>query len=248
MDEKLLILAGIVLVSFTVQALSGFGSIIIAVTLGSHFFPIQTLVPVLVPLDLVLNGYITLRYHNRVDAPLLLKKIFPFMGAGLAVGLLLMNRLPALTLKIIFGVFVVLLSIGELVAYLRKGPGRGITPAGTALLLIIGGMAQGVFASGGPPVVYALGRTVRDKGIFRSTLSCLWLTADAILMVNFFVLGRFNEFTLRHSALLLAPVVLGMAIGDRLHHRINEDYFRIIIYCLLLIAGISILLSIPGGG
>lgn len=245
MDEKIAILAGIVLVSFTVQALTGFGSIIIAVTLGSHFLPIDVLLPILVPLDLLLNGYITARYWKKVDMPLLMKKVFPFMGAGLAAGIIFINKLSEITLKLVFGVFIVLLSSWELINSYRKRAPRNITQGETALFLLIGGLAQGVFASGGPPVVYALGRTIRDRGIFRSTLSCLWLIANAILTVDYFVTGRLTLTTTRQSLLLLLPVLAGIIIGDRFHHRVNEKHFRIIVYCLLLVAGVSILLSIP---
>ncbi len=38
--------------------MSGFGSMILALTLGVHLYPIEVLLPVLVPLDLLVNLYI----------------------------------------------------------------------------------------------------------------------------------------------------------------------------------------------
>ena len=58
MNSNLVWLALIVLISYSIQAMSGFGSTILALTLGVHLYPIEVLLPVLVPLDLLVNLYI----------------------------------------------------------------------------------------------------------------------------------------------------------------------------------------------
>ena len=58
MDSNIVGLALIVLISYSIQAMSGFGSTILALTLGVHLYPIEVLLPVLVPLDLLVNLYI----------------------------------------------------------------------------------------------------------------------------------------------------------------------------------------------
>ena len=62
MDLKFIYLSVIVLIANTVEAISGFGSTIISITLGSNFYPINTLLPVLVPLNLLLSFYIVFKY------------------------------------------------------------------------------------------------------------------------------------------------------------------------------------------
>jgi hypothetical protein len=47
MDGNLIWLSIIVLISYTTQAMSGFGSTILALTLGVHLYPINVLLPVL---------------------------------------------------------------------------------------------------------------------------------------------------------------------------------------------------------
>ena len=83
MDDSFLWLAGFVLLSFTTQAMSGFGSVIIAVTLGSRFYPIEVLLPVVVPLDVLINAYIVTRTRAHVDRAVLFREIVPFMAVGL---------------------------------------------------------------------------------------------------------------------------------------------------------------------
>ena len=57
MDSNIVWLALIVLISYSIQAMSGFGSTILALTLGVHLYPIEVLLPALVPLDLLVNLY-----------------------------------------------------------------------------------------------------------------------------------------------------------------------------------------------
>ena len=57
MDSNLIVRALIVLISYTTQAMSGFGSTILALTLGLHLYPINVLLPVLVPLDMIVYLY-----------------------------------------------------------------------------------------------------------------------------------------------------------------------------------------------
>jgi hypothetical protein len=57
MDSNLIWLAVIVLISYSTQAMSGFGSTILALTLGVHLYPMGVLLPVLVALDLLVNLY-----------------------------------------------------------------------------------------------------------------------------------------------------------------------------------------------
>jgi len=247
MDGNLIVLMGIVLLSFTSQALSGFGSIIIAVTLGSYLYPIETLLPILVPLDVIINGYLVTRYHSKVDVGFLVRKIFPTMSIGFIAGVILFSLLESSLLKGMFGVFVVVISARELFLTIRDSGVREISATARAIYLILGGFIQGVFASGGPPVVYAVSRSIRDKTIFRSTLAAVWLSINSVLIVVYVATGRMTIETVKHSAVLLPMVVLGIIIGELLHRYINERHFRVVIFSILIVAGLSILLQLIGG-
>jgi uncharacterized protein len=83
-----LFLAAIAFFSYAAQSISGFGSTVVAVTLGAHFFPLPVLIPSLVFLDMLLNGYLTYRYAGHIQHRLLWTRIIPFMAAGVAAGLI----------------------------------------------------------------------------------------------------------------------------------------------------------------
>ncbi|MBN2223619.1 MAG: TSUP family transporter [Deltaproteobacteria bacterium] len=106
---------------------------------------------------------------------------------------------------------------------------------------------QGVFASGGPPVVYAVSRSIRDKTVFRSTLAAVWLSINSVLIATYVITHRMTVETIKHSAVMLPMVVLGIVIGEVLHRYINEKHFRIAIFCILIVAGLSILFQLMRG-
>ncbi|MBZ0252829.1 MAG: TSUP family transporter, partial [Candidatus Methylomirabilis sp.] len=114
MEPAFLLFAAIVLLAFTTLAMTGFGSIVISVALGAHLYPIDDLVPLLVPLDVILTGSVALRNRTGVDWPLLARKIGPAMAAGLVVGMVIARAAPGDALRMAFGALLILLSAREL--------------------------------------------------------------------------------------------------------------------------------------
>ena len=89
-------------------------------------------------------------------------------------------------------------------------------------------------------MVYAVSRLNLAKGNFRSTLSALWLLTNGILTLSYLATGLLTWNNLRFWAWLAPAVVIGTVIGERLHDRVNEHHFRIIVFAILLVAGVSV--------
>ena len=243
MDTHILLLTLIVFVAYVTQATTGFGSIIISVTLGSHLYPIEFLLPTLVPADLLVNLYIVGKYRKDVDRVLLTRRILPLMGVGLFVGIGIFQFVHGELLKKIFGLVVTLLCSRELYGLLRNpGTARPLSRVKYAASVLAAGITQGLFASGGPLAVYAVSRLGLRKGNFRSTLSALWLLTNGVLTLSYLATGLLTGKNLRFWALLAPTIVVGTLIGERLHNRVNEDLFRIVVFGILLVAGLSIVI------
>lgn len=241
MDTSILFLTLIVLAAYITQAMTGFGSIIIAVTLGSHLYPIEFLLPTLVPADLLVNIYIVGKYRQGVNRGLLFRRILPLMGAGLLVGIGIFQLVHGVLLKKTFGLAVTLLCSRELYGLLRSpGRAKALTRLQYAASVFAAGITQGLFASGGPLVVYAVSRLNLGKGNFRSTLSALWLLTNGILTLSYLATGLLTWANLRFWAWLAPAVVIGTIVGERLHDRVNEHHFRVIVFAILLLAGVSV--------
>ena len=159
MDSNLIWLTLIVFVSYTTQAMSGFGSTILALTLGVHFYPMAALLPVLVALDLLVNLYIVTRHYKHIKQSLLIRQIMPAMGFGLLAGLLIFQFIHGAVLEKIFGFLVIALSIREL--YRLQGSKKDhcvLSSLKSSLYMIGAGFIHGIYASGGPLLIYAVGK------------------------------------------------------------------------------------------
>src|SRR5690606_37702489 len=70
------ILLGVfILFAYTAEAVTGFGSIVIALSLGALLFPIDWLQTILVPLNIAMTGFLAWRHRRHVDRRLLLRLV-----------------------------------------------------------------------------------------------------------------------------------------------------------------------------
>ena len=241
MDTSVLCLAFIVLVAYTTQAMTGFGSVIIAVTLGSHLYPIEFLLATIVPIDLLVNVYIVVKYRKDVNRDLLFRRILPLMVAGVLIGIGIFQFVHGPLLKKTFGLVVTVLCSRELYSLLRSpGTQKALSRQKYAASVFAAGITQGLFASGGPLLVFAVGRLGLQKGSFRSTLSALWLLTNSVLTLSYLASGLVTGANLKFWAWLAPTIVFGTVIGESLHDRVNEHHFRIAVFAILLAAGLSI--------
>lgn len=243
-DPRFLALAAIVAGAFAVEATTGFGATVIALTLAVHLYPLDALIPVLVPFGLALSAAMVWRQHAHADLALLARRILPLMGLGLALGFAAFARLSSDGLRRAFGVFVVVLAAAELWRMRRPAPaGERPLPAPAMHAALLGaGVIHGVFASGGPLLVYALGRSGLEKRTFRATLACVWLVMGTALTAAYAASGRLGRESLIASAALLPALAVALPIGEWAHQRLDETRFRRLVFALLLAAGATSLL------
>jgi uncharacterized membrane protein YfcA len=235
--------AAVVALAFSVEATAGFGATMIAVALGVHLFPLGKLLPVFVPLNILVSSWLAIRGRRFVDRRLLLVRILPRMGLGLAVGLLIFESAPHDLLRRVFGVFVVLLASLELLRIARgHQDDPGVTPRAAPAALVGAGVIHGMFSTGGPLVVWALGRSLTGKRAFRATLACVWLVLASCLTLAYATNDRIDTGTLSATAALVPVLAVALSIGEWAHHRLDERRFRLVVYVLLLGAGASSLL------
>jgi uncharacterized membrane protein YfcA len=241
-DAQFLVLAGVVLLAFATEAATGFGGAIIAITLGVRLYSMHRLLPILVPLNLVLSSYIVWRHHALAARRLLLDQILPLMGVGLVVGVVLFQDLSARALKTVFGAFVVGVAVHGLVSRRKVGqaPQSPLSPVARTTGLLAAGLVHGIFASGGPLLVYVLSRANLDKRSFRSTLATVWLVLNLALTVVYILTARLDRTALPFITVLVPAVLLSIAAGEWAHHRLNEEHFRVAVLVLLVVAGLTI--------
>jgi uncharacterized membrane protein YfcA len=240
-DPRFWALVVIVGGAFTVEAAMGFGATVLAVTLGVHLFPLDQLLPVIVPLGLFLSATIAWRERAHIDWPLLLGRILPLMGVGLLAGILIFERASNEALRRVFGLFVVVLSSLELWRRWAapQRPPEPLPPLRTGVTILGAGVIHGLYSSGGPLLVYALGKAQLPKRRFRATLSSVWLVMGSALSLAYLLNGHLDSGTMTATLALLPVLGIALLAGNWLHHRLDEERFRVLVYGLLLVAGLT---------
>ncbi|NQD93023.1 sulfite exporter TauE/SafE family protein [Pseudomonas sp. CrR25] len=240
MEAAWLALGVFILLAYTLEAITGFGSIVIALSLGALLLPIEQLLPVLVPLNVGMTGYLSVRYRRLIDRPLLVGMILPGMLLGTLLGYVLLPWLDAALAKRAFALLVLWFAARELWRLRRGTPAPPRPPWLGRLISLAAGLCHGLFASGGPLLVYALSGSALDKARLRATLVSVWFCLNGLLTLAFLLDGRLLPPLPR--VLAYAPLLLvGIWLGEHLHRRVAERQFRIAIYLLLLATGALLL-------
>lgn len=239
-DPHFWLLAAIVAGAFAVEATTGFGATILIVTLGAHLFPIAALLPVIVPLGLLLSLSIAWRGRASVDRAFVARRILPLMAIGLGIGLAIFEQASNDGLRRAFGWFVVAVAASELWRMRRQtGAVQPLSAGATRAALLGAGVIHGLFSSGGPLLVYALGRQPIEKSVFRATLSTVFVVLATALTTAYTIQGRVGRETLAATGALVPVLAVASAAGEWAHRRIDEAHFRVLVYGLLVVAGLS---------
>lgn len=242
-DPSLLALLLVIAAAYTCATALGFGANVLSVALGAHLMPVDELLPAILPTSLALSGWIAWRQRGRIATRVLSHEVLPPALLGFPLGLLLFESADTALLQRLLGGVVIGLALLEL---LRRTPGLAESrrPMGRGAargLLVAGGFVQGLFASGGPLVVAVLSRRILDKGAFRATLCTLWVLLNSVLLVSYVLTARVHAESLRITAWAVAPMLVGLVLGQRLHDNLDIATFRRAVQLVLLASGAMLL-------
>lgn len=243
----------IVLLGNFQQGVTGFGSNVLALPFVILLLGLHRAVPLLVVQAWVLAALMVWESHRHIDWRQC-GKILLLGAAGQPVGLWLAGTLPEHALRWALVAFMSGVGAEGLVREGRRASadapdaervGADAPDAPTAvrsparwftLLVPVGGIMNGAFGTGGPPIVVYADRAMRDKSVFRATLSMVWLVLDTILVAVFIATGRLDQTQLWLNLLCLPATLAGMWTGTHTHYRMNEHAFRLSVYAVLVMA------------
>lgn len=244
-DPALVAFALIVLGAYLVQTAIGFGSMLICVTFGAQFLELDQVIRWAIPLSFLQTGYIVVRHADGIRWSLLLRRVLPLMALGMAAAFAVLAYVRGPWLGLAFGLMVLVLSARDIRRLRQSASGAAEPPISvpaSVAALFSAGLIHGIYASGGPMLVYAIGREGLGKRDFRSTLSMIWIALNVILVARFVSMGAYQPPDLYRILFLLPAVPLGIVLGEWIHHRVDERRFRMAVLVLLLAAAISLIL------
>ena len=247
-----------------IQGITGFAGTILAMPMSLMLVGYDVAKPVLNVLGLLSGIYVFVGHYKNVNWKEF-RKVVCIMTIGILAGIAIknvMNGQDAVLFKLL-GVFVVVLAVQGLFVILHstkkekacavdclaeeknqsnEKPRKKNTPGNTALLLGAG-IAHGIFVSGGPLVVAYLSKVLKDKEIFRSTISTVWIVLNTIILVDDVYSGLWNLSLCKTQLISIPFLLIGMYIGAKLYKIMSQKVFMVLTYLLLFISGVSLLMK-----
>jgi len=155
------------------------------------------------------------------------------MVPGVFVGMWLFSILPLQILMLIYGIIVIIIGGWKLFF-----PESGDIPKPYRIAaLILAGLMQGMFTSGGPfLVIYAI-TAIPDKNRFRATISTVWSTINTYMVIHMLIQGMYSGVATNLVIYSIIPVALAIFIGKKVSDRLNRELFLKVVYVLLMVSG-----------
>lgn len=233
--------APVLLIAYSVFGMTGFGATIIAVPILIHVMPLQFAVPMAVLFDMACTAAVGGSNRHLVSLPEL-KRLFPWMLIGIAVGTILLDKLGTRWPLIALGVFVLAVCArGLLAAQAMSRP--SLHPLWALPFGLVGGVFSALFGTGGPIYTIYLTRQLTDVDRFRATIAVVILISGITRVVTFGSAGFYSQDSLLLIAAALLPIaLLGAFVGSKFRTRVSQALQKKCILLLLAAAGASALL------
>ena len=236
----------VIFLSNIIQGITGFAGTILAMPFSIRLVGIDVAVPVLNLLGLLSGIYVVAGNRKDVDTRIL-KPVIPVMGISLLTGLFVRHLLSANVklLHYILGIIVVLVALqGLFKKYISHNDSdREHSKICDILILISAGLVHGMYVCGGPLLVCYLTKKAKKANVFRATCSTIWILLNGTIFITHIVSGAFTTKVIIDSLIAVPVLLLGMFVGSRLFNRISRDFFILLTYILLLIAGLSLFIN-----
>ena len=231
------VFVAVLLLTHLIQGITGFGAVALALPVLVYFFPLKTLIPALVFVNLLQAAWFATTERKHIH-PEHFRSIMLLSLAGLPVGYAVYRYLPTDQLKIALGVFVIVVAVWNLSGITLK---RSVPLAYYHLLNFLGGIAQGSLASGGPFLVIYAARMLKDKSEFRATLMLVWTVLNILLCITYTASQSWTADMIPLIGLAIPCIIIGTVAGIYLHDRIPQKPFRTLVFSILLICGFVLL-------
>ena len=221
-----------------VQRVSGFGLGIFAMIFLPHFISAQSAAAISCLFSCVTSGYNTIRYRANIAY----RTALPMVAAALVtipLAVYCSKGLSGDSFHSLLGGVLILLSLYFLVFHKRitmKPTIRGGVLAGT-----IGGVLNGLFSAGGPPIVLYLSCAAPNKEIYFATIQFYFcftnLYATAMRAVN----GILNGQIFLYALIGVTGCMAGDWIGRIVFDKLDGNKLKQVIYVGMFISGVLML-------
>jgi uncharacterized protein len=221
---------------FFVESIVGFGGGLIAYAILSFVTDLKTMILVGLYIGTCSSLYITCSDLKSFDKKIFKNLLLPCF-TGTIFGVFVFSKFSSEALSLIFGIL--LISLAVKIMFFESFTFPKIFKQ---KLLLIGGISQGAFGTGGPFVANALKDEFKTKSNFRTTLAVFFVIFNLVRLVQLLAQGEIKLNFFYEIWWTIIPVFLAIWLGYKIHLKISENFFKKLIALMTILAGLKFLL------
>ncbi|MBP5275334.1 MAG: sulfite exporter TauE/SafE family protein [Lachnospiraceae bacterium] len=223
-------------IGFTLHAITGFGGNILVFPVLSFLFGTViartslNLIAWTSSISVAADCYKDINFRE-------LRTIMIWMGMGLIAGTLMIPYIKSDTvLMFVYGIVIVLVALFKLFSKKETNFPKPVL----FIILILAGIIQALFVSGGAFLVIYCAQVLKEKKSFRATFTMVWLSIYTVMFFVQLFKGAYSKEVIIISIFGAVPVLLASWIGSRITSKINQKAFMILVYIFILFVGVSL--------
>jgi uncharacterized membrane protein YfcA len=232
----------IIFSAYFIFGVSGFGSSIFAVPLLVQLYPLTTVVPMMVIMDICASLYLGRKISGDANKQELIWLV-PFTLIGMALGIVLLVKSPSEPLLLALGIFAA--GNGIRILMQKSSSTHTVINRWWALLFgTAGGIFTALFATGGPIYVSYLGMRIEDPKVLRATMAFSIFMLTFLRLIFMLVVDLiFTWDVIVLAGMMTIPLFLGIISGTKFHTRLSHTAMKRSVGIILLFSGTTLLLK-----
>lgn len=224
-----------------VQRVTGFGLGIFNMLFMPYFLSSSTVAAAICGMQACfINLYHGISKRKHIQWKIMLPLVFAAMVV-IPLAVSISTSLPQSLMKRLLGVILVALSIYFLF-FSHRIHIRPTVPNGL-LAGALGGTLNGLFATGGPPVVLYLIHATSDKMAYFATIQTYFGLTNVYSTATRFLNGIIDGKIALYSMLSLIGILLGDRLGALTFNRLDAEKFNKTIYIGMIVSGVLMLIQ-----
>ncbi len=224
-----------------IKGMTGFGNTVVMSPMYAYVISPKMTTPIDLLFSLPTNGWLFLKNRQHVKVSYI-GPIILLMLVGTLPGALLLKYIDVTLMKLVLGVFIVIISADMFHHKYMKHEKLKPRPWLKVVFGIGSGITVGMFGISIPIAAY-LTRSSSEPDVFKGRLSAIFLIDNIIRIILYTVLGIFTSPVLQ-LVILLAPAVMGgMYLGMFIARKLSIEWVNKLIIAMLAILGANLAIS-----
>lgn len=238
MPDSYLILA--VVAAYIVKGMCGFANTLVFTSILSFREANVNISPVELIVGYPSNFLIAWRERKTLSVKIWLP-LSLLVVVGSIPGVFILKNTNIATLKIVFGVVVILLSI-EMFLREKSRKKKSSHPLILGVIGLVSGILCGLFGIGALLAAY-IGRTTEDASTFRGNLCAVFMVENTFRIMLYLLTGIITLHTFQSASVLFPFMLIGLFGGTYLGKKLNDRAIKKVIIILLMLSGVSLVIT-----